>query len=105
MFRPVRRQSEFQGYRAGAPDRAGSSTSMPIYIGAALIAGAILLSTLITALTTRYIGLEGPSDESMWLVDRLTGSVYRCQAPEPGKAACEQEMATGSVAGRPKAGQ
>jgi hypothetical protein len=77
---------------------------MPIYIGAALIAGAILLSTLITAIATRYIGLEGPSDESMWLVDRLSGNVYRCQAPEPGKATCEQEMATGSLGKRPKAG-
>lgn len=78
---------------------------MPIYIGAALIAGAILLSTLITALAGRYIGLEGPTEESMWLVDRLTGTVYRCQAPEPGRASCEQEMATGSVSGRSKTGR
>jgi hypothetical protein len=75
---------------------------MPIYIGAALIAAAILLSTLITAVGTRYVGLETPSDETMWLVDRLTGAVYRCQAPERGKASCAQEMATGSVGDRPK---
>lgn len=77
---------------------------MPIYIGAALIAAAILLSTLISALTTRYIGMEGATDENVWLVDRLTGSVYRCQAPERGKALCEPEMATGSV-GEPKGGR
>ena len=76
---------------------------MPIYIGAAMIAVAILLSTLITGLTSRYVGLEGPTEENMWLVDRLTGSVYRCQAPEPGKAACEADMATGSVGNRSKA--
>ena len=76
---------------------------MPIYIGAALIAAAILLSTLINALAARYVGVDGPTDESMWLVDRLTGSVYRCQAPERGRALCETEMATGSVGNRPKA--
>lgn len=80
---------------------------MPIYIGAAMIAIAILLSTLITGLTSRYVGIEAPTEDNMWLVDRLTGSVYRCQAPERGKAACEAEMATGSVDGRsapPKGG-
>ena len=75
---------------------------MPIYIGAALISAAILLSTLITTVGTRYVGFEGVSEETMWLVDRLTGSVYRCQAPERGKASCEQEMATGSVSERTK---
>jgi hypothetical protein len=75
---------------------------MPILIGAAMIAAAILLSTLITALGSRYIGFEGPNDESAWLVDRLTGNVYRCQAPERGKASCEAEVATGSVSGQPK---
>jgi hypothetical protein len=38
----------------------------------------------------------------MWLVDRLTGNVYKCHAPERGKASCETEFATGSVAERPK---
>jgi hypothetical protein len=78
---------------------------MPVYIGAAMIAAAILLSTLITAVGTRYVGLESPTDENMWLVDRLTGSVYRCQAAERGKAACDAEIATGSVGGRPRQGQ
>ena len=75
---------------------------MPILIGAAMIAVAILLSTLIAALGSRYIGFEGPSEETAWLVDRLTGTVYRCQAPERGKAACEAEIATGSITERPK---
>ena len=70
---------------------------MPILIGAAMIAAAILLSTLVTALGSRYAGFESPTDETAWLVDRLTGSVYKCQAKESGKAACEAEFATGSV--------
>ncbi|MEY9724479.1 hypothetical protein ABIA07_000380 [Bradyrhizobium yuanmingense] len=77
--------------------------AMPIYIGAAMIAVAILLSTLITGVTSRYVGLEGPTDENVWLVDRLTGSVYRCQAEGRGKATCDPEVATGSVGERPKA--
>jgi hypothetical protein len=76
---------------------------MPIYIGAAMIAVAILLSTLISGLTSRYVGLEGPTDENIWLVDRLTGSVYRCQAEGRGKAACEPDVATGSLGDRSKA--
>jgi hypothetical protein len=79
---------------------------MPIYIGAAMIAVAILISTLITGLTNRYVGVEGPTDENMWLVDRLTGSVYRCQAPERGRASCDADMATGSIGDRaPKSGR
>ena len=75
---------------------------MPIYVGAAMIAVAILLSTLITGLTSRYVGLDSPNDENMWLVDRLTGSVYRCQADGRGKASCEPDVATGSLGDRPK---
>ncbi|TMJ16394.1 MAG: hypothetical protein E6G93_15960 [Alphaproteobacteria bacterium] len=75
---------------------------MPILIGAAMIAVAILLSTFVTALGTRYVGIEGPSDETAWLIDRLTGNVYRCQAQGRGKASCDPEIATGSIAARPK---
>jgi hypothetical protein len=71
-------------------------------IGAAMIATAILLSTLITAVGTRFVGMESPSEENVWLIDRLTGSVYKCQAPERGKAACEAEIATGSIGERGK---
>lgn len=75
---------------------------MPVLIGAAMIATAILLSTLITAVGTRFAGMESPSEENLWLIDRLTGSVYRCQASERGKAACDAEIATGSIGERPK---
>jgi hypothetical protein len=99
----VPRPSDYQFYRNGPPDRTVSLSSMPIYIGAAMIAVAILLSTLITGLTSRYVGLQAPTDENMWLVDRLTGNVYRCQAEERGKASCEPDVATGSVGDRSKA--
>jgi hypothetical protein len=46
--------------------------------------------------------MEGPNDESMWLVDRLTGNVYKCQAADRGKASCEPEIATGSIGDRGK---
>jgi hypothetical protein len=72
---------------------------MPILIGAVIIAAAILLSTLVTALGTRFVGMESSNEESVWLIDRLTGSVYKCQAPERGKASCEIEIATGAIGG------
>ena len=75
---------------------------MPVLIGAAMIAAAILLSTLITAVGTRFAGMESPNEENLWLIDRLTGSVYKCHAPERGKAACETEVATGSIGDRSK---
>jgi hypothetical protein len=71
-----------------------------VLIGSVIIAGAILLSTLITAVGTRFVGLESPADDNVWLIDRLTGSVYRCKAVERGKAACETEIATGSIRDR-----
>jgi hypothetical protein len=77
-------------------------TSGSVLIGAAFIAAAILLSTLITAVGTRFVGMESPTEENVWLIDRLTGSVYRCKAPELGKAACDAEVATGSIANRAK---
>ena len=78
-------------------------TSGSVLIGAAFIAAAILLSTLITAVGTRFVGMESPTDDNVWLIDRLTGSVYRCQAEVRGRAACEPDVATGSVGERPKA--
>ena len=102
MFHSVRRQSDYQGYRSGTQDNAGPSLSGPILIGAAMIATALLLSTLITTLGTRYIGLESSAEDSAWLVDRLTGNVYKCNAPQPGRASCEADIATGSVGDRQK---
>ena len=100
LFQSSKRQSDYQGYRGATPDRIGNA--MPVLIGAAMIAAAILLSTLITAVGTRFAGMESPNEENLWLIDRLTGSVYRCQAPERGKAACEAEVATGSLGERTK---
>lgn len=98
----VKRQNEYQGYRSGPPERTVTVSSMPVLLGAAMIAAAILLSTLLSAIGTRYIGIEGPSEETAWLVDRLTGRVYRCEAPGRGKASCDNEIATGSIPERPK---
>jgi hypothetical protein len=95
----VKRHNE---YRTGTPDRAVAINSMPILIGAAMIAAAILLSTLVTALGTRYFGFEGPTEESAWLIDRRTGHVYRCEAPVKGPASCDPDIATGSIAPKPK---
>ena len=77
------------------PGQAG--TSAAVLIGAAIIATAILLSTLVTAVGTRFIGMESGLEDNVWLIDRLTGSVYRCKAPDRGKALCDAETATGSV--------
>jgi hypothetical protein len=102
VFPSAKRQYDYQASRTGRPDQPGSIGSMPILIGAAMIAAAILLSTLITALGSRYVGMESPTEESAWLIDRLTGHVYRCQAPARGPASCDAEIATGSVGDRSK---
>jgi hypothetical protein len=99
LFQSPKRQS---GYRAVAQDRASPGSSMPILIGAVIIAAAILLSTLITAVGTRFVGMETPTEETVWLIDRLTGNVYKCQASERGKASCEPDIATGSIGERGK---
>ena len=60
---------------------------MPVLVGAAMIAAAILLSTLITAVGSRFIGMDSPNDDNMWLIDRMTGNVYKCQAADRGNGA------------------
>lgn len=102
MFSPTRRPSDYQGYRTGHPDRIGSFGSLSILIGAAMIAAAILLSTLITALGSRYVAVEGPTDDSAWLVDRLTGTLYKCEAQGRGRATCDPDIATGSIGAKPR---
>ena len=55
---------------------------MPILIGAAMIAAAILLSTLINALGSRYVGLRKPDRG-----ERVAGRSphrHRLQMPGPG---------------------
>ena len=100
MFPSPKRQNEYQGYRAAPPDQPGSA--IPVLVGASIIAAAILLSTLVTAVGTRFVGMASPAEENMWLIDRLTGSVYKCRTPERGKASCEAEIATGAIGERPK---
>ena len=100
MFQSPKRQSDH--YRVGPPERAVPASAMPILIGAAMIAAAILLSTLITAVGTRFEGMEAQGEENVWLIDRLTGSIYRCEAPLRGKASCERAMATESTGEPPK---
>jgi hypothetical protein len=73
-----------------------------VLIGSAIIATAILLSTLITAVGTRFVGMESSLEDNVWLIDRLTGNVYRCKAPERGKAVCDPDIATGSIVNRAK---
>ena len=72
-------------------------TPVSVLVASVIIATAILLSTLITAVGTRFIGMDSPLDDSVWLIDRLTGSVYRCKAPERGRATCDAETATGGL--------
>lgn len=100
VLQSVKRQREYPPYRASVSEPAGSASSMPTLIGAAMIAAAILLSTLISAIGGRYVGFESPTEDSAWLLDRLTGQVYKCQAPQAGRASCEAEMVTGSVSDR-----
>ena len=103
VLQSVKRHSEYQGYRPGPADQSGSMNTMPIVIGAAMIAAAILLSTLVSAVGQRYVGFETPNEESAWLIDRLTGSVYKCSAPDRGKATCDApDVTTGSIGGRGK---
>lgn len=102
MIPSAKRHNEYHGYRAGMPDRPIIINSMPILIGAALVAAAILLSTLVNALGTRYLGFEGPTEDSAWMIDRLTGRVYRCEAPARGRASCDSDIATGSIPSKPK---
>jgi hypothetical protein len=96
-----KRQNDYQGYHHGSPERAVYISSLPILIGAGMIAASILLSTLLSAVGTRYAGFDGPTEDTAWLVDRLTGTVYRCEAPVRGRASCG-EIAVGSVAGLAK---
>ena len=102
MFNSPRRHSDYQGHRSGKPDQPDSNGALPILVAACIIAAAILLSTLITAIASRYIGLESPAEDSAWLVDRLTGRVYKCEASDRGIASCTAEIATGSLPQKPK---
>jgi hypothetical protein len=100
LFQTPKKQNEYQASRPIVRGQVGTPVS--VMIGSAIIATAILLSTLITAVGTRFVGMENSLDDNVWLIDRLTGSVYRCKAPERGKAACDADVATGGVANHAK---
>ena len=75
---------------------------LPFCIASRNFQRSILLSTLITAVGTRFVGMDSPAEDTMWLVDRLTGNVYKCQTSERGRASCEPDIATGSIGDRGK---
>lgn len=77
-------------------------TPVSVLIGSVIIAIAILLSTLITAVGTRFSAMESGLEDNVWLIDRLTGGVYRCKSTELGRATCEPDTATGSIGDHPK---
>ena len=67
----------------------------------------MLNPTIVKAIKANGLLKEGhyayrSGQHSAWLIDRLTGTVYKCHAPQPGRASCEAEIATGSVGDRPK---
>jgi hypothetical protein len=99
LFSTPKNKNEYQGYRPSFSGQVGTPVS--VLIGSAIIATAILLSTLVTAVGTRFVGMESSLEDNVWLIDRLTGSVYRCKAPERGKAACEADVTTGSISAKP----
>jgi hypothetical protein len=93
VYNQQRRLSENQRSR----DSESSYPRFPSIVGALIIAASILLSTLILAAGTRFIAVETPNEDVAWLVDRLSGNLYKCRAAEQGKATCEAETATGSI--------
>jgi hypothetical protein len=100
LFPTKKNPGGHQGYRPIMPGQVGTPVS--VLIGSVIIAAAILLSTLVTAVGTRFVGMEGSLEDSVWLIDRLTGNVYRCKATERGKAECDADTATGSIGDHPK---
>jgi hypothetical protein len=56
LFQTPKRHNEHQGHRPAASGHLGTSGS--VLIGSAIIATAILLSTLVTAVGTRFVGME-----------------------------------------------
>jgi hypothetical protein len=98
VYNQQRRLGENQRSR----DSESSYPRFPSIVGALIIAASILLSTLIFAAGTRFIAVEAPNEDVAWLVDRLSGNLYKCRAAEQGKATCEAETATGSIGDKAK---
>jgi len=51
---------------------------------------------------TRFTAVETSNEDVAWLLDRLSGNLYKCRAAEQGKATCEAETATGSIGQKAK---
>jgi hypothetical protein len=98
VFDQQRRLSENQRSR----DSESSYPRFPSIVGALIIAASILLSTLMFAAGTRFTAVETSNEDVAWLVDRLSGNLYKCRAAEQGKATCEAETATGSIGEKAK---
>ena len=98
MFDQQRRRNENQRNR----DSESSYPRFPSIVGALIIAASILLSALMFAAGTRFTVVETSNEDVAWLVDRLSGNLYKCRAAEQGKATCEAETATGSIGGKAK---
>jgi hypothetical protein len=83
-------------------DSESSYPRFPSIVGALIIAASILLSALMFAAGTRFTAVETSNEDVAWLVDRLSGNLYKCRAAEQGKATCEAETATGSISQKAK---
>jgi hypothetical protein len=97
VFDQQRRLSENQRGR----DAESSYPRFPSIIGALIIAASILLSTLMFAAGTRFAVVETSNEDVAWLIDRLSGTLYKCRAVDQGKANCETD-ATGSIGQKAK---
>jgi hypothetical protein len=97
MRKPKPAVFEYKRRKLESVTMESSYPRFPSIIGAIIIAAAIVLSTLLQTALTRYVAVETPNEEAAWLLDRLTGNLYKCYASSPGKASCEADLATGSV--------
>jgi len=62
-----------------------------------IIAAAILLSTLIATVGSRYSAVETSNEEIAWPGRPAHRQCLQCQAEARGKASCEADVATGSI--------
>ena len=72
---------------------------------ATIIAGSfvglsILLAAVFLSVSARYSAFESQADESAWVLDRMTGNIYKCRSADYGKASCETTV-TGTVNKKP----
>ena len=75
--KPVKKQSEYQGYRAGPTDQSAFQQHHADRDRRSDDRRRDPAVDVVTALGSA-ISFEGPTEESAWLIDRLTGNVFRC---------------------------